>query len=104
MKKTTIKESRKKRQVFSESFKADAVRMVASSGKTKESVARMLGVSVSALSRWVSAAKEGKQGEAISIALNESERIRQLEAENHQLRLEREILKKATMFFAKHQT
>jgi transposase len=60
-------------------------------------------VSYSVLVRWVADAKKGKQGEAVVMAVNEAERIRQLEEEVRELRLEREIFKKAAAFFAKHQ-
>jgi transposase len=95
--------TRKERQSYSAAFKADAVRMVMTSGKSKEAVSRTLGVSHSALVRWVAEAKKGKQGEAVALAVNDSERIRELEEEVRELRLEREILKKAAAFFAKHQ-
>jgi transposase len=98
-----IVETRKDRQTFSEAFKADAVRMVMHSGKSMETVANSVGVSYSALVRWVADAKKGKQDEAVAMAVNEAERIRQLEEEVRELWLEREILKKAAAFFAKHQ-
>jgi transposase len=61
MRKKTV-ETRKDRQTFSETFKADAVRMVMHSGKSMETVVNSVGVSYSALVRWVADAKKGKHG------------------------------------------
>jgi transposase len=95
---------RRERREFSEEYKAEAIRMVVSGRRKKSDVAKSLGISASLLSRWCAAAKNGRHGESVATSVSESERIRQLEAENRELKLEREILKKAAAYFAKNQT
>ena len=86
---------RKQRRTFSGEFKTEAVRM-ASSRKVAE-VARNLGISLSALNRWVSQSKSVVVEEEQDLA----KRCKLLEAENNRLKIERDILKKATAYFAK---
>ena len=95
---------RRERGQFSEEFKAEAVRLVAEGRRSKLGIAESLGISASLLSRWCEAARSGKHGKEMTQALSDAERVRRLEAENRELKLEREILKKAAAFFAKHQT
>ncbi len=94
--------SSRKRRVFSEEFKQDAVRLVVSGGYTFAAAAQAVGVGEQSLPQWHArlAPKPEPCGEDAS--LNE------LRAENQRLRrelrraeMEREILKKATAYFAK---
>jgi transposase len=50
------------RPTYSDEFKADAVNLVLSSGRSPASVAPELGISVTALKRWVQLHREGKAG------------------------------------------
>ena len=86
---------------YSPEFKAEAVKMVVEQHATMVSVAKRLGVDYYALRQWVRKAKSDSPVSLISKDLPLEERVRQLEAENARLRMEREILKKATAFFAK---
>jgi len=86
-------------------FKQEAVRLVETSNKNKAEIARDLGISDSALSKWC---KEfGTLGEQVfpgkghQTALEEE--IRQLKRENEILRQERDILKKAVRIFVQPQ-
>ena len=94
--------SKRKRRRFTPEFKAETVRLVRESGRSIAEVARELDLTESALRNWVRQARidsgEGKEGELTS---KEREELRRLRRENRQLRMEREILKKATAFFAK---
>lgn len=92
--------TRKRR--FSPEFKADAVKLVQQSGRSIRDVARDLGVSYGAVSRWVRQA-ETDAGNGPPGALTTAERteLQQLRRENERLRMDREILKKAAAFFAK---
>lgn len=87
------------RVVRTESFKADAVRLALSSGRTREQVAKDLGVGKSTLGKWVAEHKETDlmAGPHDDLA-KENNRLR---LENRLLREEREVLKKAAIFFAK---
>ncbi len=85
---------------YSREFKVDAVRLV-SSGVSVRQAARDLGVSEVTLRGWV---KRAQSANTPGQELTEAEELRQLRAENKRLRMEREILKKATAFFAKDQS
>ena len=93
---------RKNRRKFSPEFKAEAVRLVRHGGKSKAALARDLGIGESALYQWVQQADvEDGRGPPGALAREERDELAALRRENKQLRMEREILKKATAFFAK---
>ena len=93
---------KRKRRKFTEEFKAEAVRLVGESENSVGQIARDLDLTESALRRWVEqAAIEVGQGSPGALTRAEREELVQLRRENKQLRMEREILKKATAFFAK---
>ena len=81
-------------------FRAEAVRLYRSSGKSLKVIADELGVSMEALRSWVNRAKI-EAGEKPGLSLEEREELRVLRRENRVLREEREILKKAAAFFAR---
>jgi transposase len=90
-------------QNYTEEFKANAVRMVLVEGLTRTEVGRRLEVPSQNVSRWVKEAQENQQdlaenGESNSLL---KKKIQDLEKQNRQLQMERDILKKATAFFAK---
>jgi transposase len=93
---------RRPRRVFSEEFRAGAVRLVLDEGKTAGAVARDLDLTQSALRAWVARAQANRtKGKSGGLTTAEREELTQLRKENRQLRLERDVLKKATAFFAK---
>jgi transposase len=86
---------------YTPEFKAEAVRLVRSaSDKPASQIARELGVSDNALRSWVKQT-EIDQGEREGLTTEEREELRRLRKEVKVLRQEREILKKATVFFAR---
>jgi transposase len=89
---------KRRNQTYSNAFREEAIRQVRASGKPLTRMALELGVNYGALRSWVKEA-ESPPGER----LTETERaeLRRLRSEVRELRLEREILKKATAFFAK---
>ena len=91
------------RPVFTVEFKQSAVKLVTEQGYSRQEAANNLGVSLSAITRWVRAEKhtDSKPGSKQS-TLNISERaeLEALRKENNRLKMERDILKKATVFFA----
>ncbi len=94
---------KKQRRNHSPEFKREAVALVTEHGYSCAAAGRSLGVSGALIGRWrrelESDAAEAFPGNGKRTA--EQQRIHELEAENRRLRLEREILKKATAFFAK---
>jgi transposase len=93
----------KQRRTYTREFKVGAVRRIAAEGKSLAEVARELGLGESLLRSWKTAlAAEGEQafpGKGHLPAVEEE--LRRLRAENQRLRVEREVLKKATAFFAR---
>jgi len=98
-----------RRRVFTAEFKRTAVRLAATPGAAVERVAHDLGVAAWTLRRWmreqrgtsrVARPARGEPASAASAQDDPHARIRELEAENRRLRMERDILKKATFFFA----
>ena len=96
------RKKRRTRRKFSDDFKAETVRLVRTGGKSVLQIARDLDLTESAVTRWVQQAKI-EEGSGPPGALTRAERAElvQLRRDNLQLRMEREILKKATAFFAK---
>jgi len=91
------------RKKYSKEFKLDAITLVTDQGYTRIEAARSLGIQANMLGRWVKE-QEADDGQAFrgngKLTLEQSE-IRQLKEENRRLKMEKDILKKATVFFAK---
>lgn len=81
-------------------FKAEAVRLYRTSGKSLQEVSNDLGMSTNSLREWVRRA-EVNEGEREGLTADEREELRRLKRENRILKEEREILRKAAAFFAK---
>ena len=87
------------RKIYTDEFRQEAVRLLQMSGKITRQIGRELGVAQSVLTRWK---KQADASETISDEdQSNDEELRQLRRENVRLRMERDILKKATAFFAK---
>lgn len=93
--------TRRTRRKFSEEFKASAVRLIAEEGRSVGAVARELDLTASALSLWVQHAQAERTKGKSGLMKEEREELTRLRKENRILTEEREILKKATAFFAK---
>jgi transposase len=94
---------RRARRQFTEEFKVGAVRLVLDEGQTVAAAARDLGLTESSLRNWVDRARADRTKGKTGLTTAEREELAQLRKENRELRTEREILKKAAAFFAKHQ-
>ena len=88
------------RRSFPKEFKADAVALVLDEGRTVASVARSLGVGESNLGNWVRQARVDR-GEREGLTTTERSELARLRRENAQLRMERDLLKRATAFWVK---
>src|SRR5579871_1811465 len=87
---------------YPENFRADAIKLVAASGKSIRRVADELGIALESLRRWVQQAKvDVGHGPPGALTTEEREELRRLRRENKTLLMERDILKKAAAFFAK---
>ncbi len=94
---------KRKRRKFTAEQKADAVRLVREVGSIAQ-VARDLDLTETALRHWVKQADidEG-HGPEDALTTEEKEEVRRLRREVRTLRMERDFLKKAAVFFAKDQ-
>jgi transposase len=92
------------KSVFTKEFKEEAVNMVLEGGLNIPEVGRRLSIPKSTLAHWVKMSKEGKLsvrgGKQIAVTAAEMELAR-LKREIAELKMEREILKKAAAYFAK---
>ena len=95
---------KKPRRKFSNEFKENAAKLVLEEGMTRSKVAQDLGVNINQVSKWVREYQaNGDEAFPGNGKLSpQDRRIKDLENENRQLRMERDILKKATAFFANH--
>ncbi|MBX3389288.1 MAG: transposase [Phycisphaeraceae bacterium] len=94
------------RKVYTREFRETAVRLASQPDVSVEKVANELGITGWTLRRWMKLDLPVPAPTSQSQVPKETDlqqRIRQLEAENKQLRMERDILKKATAFFANQQ-
>ena len=91
------------KKIYSEEFKKGAVEQVLVQRHTISSVAKRLGVNYHTLREWVQTARSTATTSLVPSDLPAEQRIRDLEKENARLRMERDILKKATAYFAKEQ-
>ncbi len=93
-----------KRKNFSPEYREEAVKMVLESSRPIAQVARELGLNEGTLGNWVNAYRRAHAGEEPPLTISERARLRELEKEVRELKMEREFLGKAAAFFAsKHQ-
>ncbi len=93
--------SRRPRRRSTDEFKQQAVRLVVDEGKSVGAVARDLDLVPSALGQWVKQAQADRSKGRTGLTTAEREELARLRKENRILAEERDILKKATAFFAK---
>jgi transposase len=92
--------SKRSRRKFSEEFKRDAVELVRATGRPIAEIAKELGVYDSTLGNWVKQDRIDR-GEREGLTSEDKARLRQLEAENARLRMERDLLKRTVAFWVK---
>lgn len=97
------KKRRRARRDFSEEFKAGAVRLVLDEGKAISAAARSLDLHPSVLRNWVVQARADRSRGKTGLTTAEREEFAKLKKEVRELRMERDILKEAAAYFAKHQ-
>jgi len=92
------------RKQYTKEFKLDAISLVLDQGLTIAEAARSLEIRANMLGRWIKENEADNNGQAFrgnGKLTPEQEEIRRLKIENKQLKLERQILKEAAVFFAK---
>lgn len=96
------REARRKRRAFTPEFKAEAVRLCRVGDRSIRQVASDLDLTETALREWVKRADvDSGKGAPEALTTDERDELRELRKRVKRLEMEREILKKATAFFAK---
>jgi len=92
-----------KRKKYEREFREGAVRIVEETGKPIAQVARDLGVVEGTLGNWVKQAREAREGRD-GMSKDDYEELKRLRAENAELRMERDVLKRSVVLWVKEAT
>jgi transposase len=90
----------KQRRSFTPEYKEQVARMVVEESRAIPSTAREIGVNEQTLRNWVAEYRKHHAGDEPPLTISERARLRELEKEVRELRLEKEFLGKAAAFFA----
>lgn len=88
------------RKRFTPEFREEAVKMVIETSRPIAQVARGLNLNEGTLGNWVNQYRKQHADEEPPLTVDERARIRELERDNRELRMETEFLKKAAAYFA----
>lgn len=91
------------KKTYSKEFKLDAISLIKEQGYSRTEAAVSLGISPQMLGRWIRENEDDGEGHAFrgqGKLTPELAEIRRLKEENKRLKMEKEILKKAAVFFA----
>src|SRR6266699_285819 len=88
---------------FTKEFAEEAVRLVQTSGRTQREIAGDLGIGLSTRVRWIGRSRDRHAVDPVAAATDVTAELKRLRRENEILRQERDILKKATAFFARRE-
>ena len=89
------------RRVFTKEFKASAIKLVMEQSSSVQQAAANLGINPTTLQYWLTQHRRHDGAAAVQEDHSLRKRVRELEAANQRLTMEREILKKAAAFFAR---
>jgi transposase len=87
---------------FTPEFRDEAVRLAQTSGRSRREIASDLGIGLSTLRNWIDRRRDRQMEQPPPDRQEDmAAELKRLRRENEVLRQEREILKRATAFFAK---
>lgn len=86
-------------KTYSKEFKEESVSLITEQGYSVAEAAKSLGIGTSMLYKWKQTLEDQQSGKSLSS--DEREELKKLRKEVKNLRMEKEILKKASAFFAK---
>jgi transposase len=89
-----------KRRKFDAEFREGAVRLVNETGKSIAAAARELGINEGTLGNWVVLDRQAKEGTR-GLSTGDIEELKRLRAENAELRMERDVLKRSVVLWVK---
>ena len=92
-----------KRRNYSPEYRNEAVKRVIESSRPVAQVARELGILEGTLGNWVAAYRREHAGEEPQLSLDERARLREVEGELREVKMENEFLKKCASYFAQRQ-
>ena len=90
-----------KRKSYTPEYKYEVVRLITEEGRSIAEVSRSLGINATMLGRWKREAQEEDAFPGKGRMKPMEDELRQLRREIRQLKIDREILKKAAAFFAR---
>jgi len=92
-----------KRKKYDREFREGAVRIVNETNRSVAAVARDLGVNEGTLGNWVARDRDARAGTE-GLSKGDIEELKQLRAENAELRMERDVLKRSVVLWVKEAT
>jgi transposase len=92
-----------KRKSYTPAFRREAAHLVIDTGRPIAHVAKEIGVGEQLLGRWVARERAEQAAPAAALDADERAELVRLRAENAELRMDREFLKKAAAFFVTEQ-
>lgn len=91
----------RRKQNYTPEFREEAVKLVIETSRPVAQVAKELGVLEGTLGNWVNAYRREHAGDEPPLTVSERAKLRELEREARELRMENEFLKKCAAYFAK---
>ncbi|MEZ5090176.1 MAG: transposase [Micropruina sp.] len=92
-----------KRKKYDQEFREGAVQIVEETGKPIAQIARDLGVNEGTLGNWVNRARAARERRG-ELSSDDFEELKRLRAENAELRMERDVLKRSVVLWVKEAT